>query len=194
MEILSVIITGAVVLFLAGCSPNSIQQNNNASSSSGSLMQSPSEWYRYDNDRYMYSVKVPSVVISHNTSMDDYAGFGTFSILDRKPGPQDFTIGIQGLSRSSPCSPSLTGASHTTPLQNANGESEWGKVDVFELQRLEGWQPEYDLSTVLCTSSLPVVYALCSTNGENTVVMCISEQTDNPALAKQIFETFQWTK
>lgn len=38
------------------------------------------------------------------------------------------------------------------------------------------------------------VYALCSEHNGKQVLVCISEITDNPALAQQIFQTFRWTE
>jgi hypothetical protein len=37
-------------------------------------------------------------------------------------------------------------------------------------------------------------YALCSEKDGKTVLICISQVTDNPDLAKQIFETFRWLR
>jgi hypothetical protein len=36
-------------------------------------------------------------------------------------------------------------------------------------------------------------YALCSEKNGKTIVICVSQVTDNPDFAKQIFETFRWT-
>jgi hypothetical protein len=37
-------------------------------------------------------------------------------------------------------------------------------------------------------------YAMCSEKDGKTVVICISQMKDDPEMAKQIFETFRWTK
>lgn len=37
------------------------------------------------------------------------------------------------------------------------------------------------------------MYGFCSEKDGKTVVICISQMTDDPDLAKQIFETFRWT-
>lgn len=37
-------------------------------------------------------------------------------------------------------------------------------------------------------------FALCSEGNGKTVLVCITQMTDNPDLAKEIFETFRWTK
>lgn len=39
-----------------------------------------------------------------------------------------------------------------------------------------------------------VAYSLCSEKDGKTVVICISQMTDNPQLAEDIFKTFRWTK
>jgi hypothetical protein len=41
---------------------------------------------------------------------------------------------------------------------------------------------------------LAAVYALCSEKDGKTVVICISQMTDNREQAKEIFETFRWTQ
>ena len=114
----------------------------------------------------------------------------------------------------SPCSPSLTGASTTTPLPNANGTAEWGRVDEsrFGLYALEPepiCQPPIIYEDFCgeagqyaggdCAKSKPArlpvaAYALCSHKDGKTVVICISQMTQNEPLAKQIFDTFRWTK
>ncbi len=93
------------------------------------------------------------------------------------------------------CSPSLTGASTTTPLPNANGTAEWGRVDFFEKYAGEGYV-DYMGETPLCAEpgSAKDRYALCSHKDGKTVVICISQMTQNEPLAKQIFDTFRWTK
>jgi hypothetical protein len=93
------------------------------------------------------------------------------------------------------CSPSLTGASQVEPLVNAKGKTEWGKVDFFEKYKGDGFI-DYDGEPPLCAqpSKAKHRYALCSENNGKTVVICISQMTDNPQLAKEIFETFRWTK
>ncbi|MBI3816311.1 hypothetical protein HY285_02065 [Candidatus Peregrinibacteria bacterium] len=37
-------------------------------------------------------------------------------------------------------------------------------------------------------------YILCSEKGNVQVAVCISQVTDNPKLAEDIFSTFHWTK
>jgi hypothetical protein len=94
------------------------------------------------------------------------------------------------------CSPSISGASKTTSLLNAYGKAFWGKVNIWENMEAEGWDPLYpiDSSQVVCKPIAPHLYTLCADKDNKMVVICISQQTDNPALAEQIFSTFRWIK
>ena len=117
----------------------------------------------------------------------------------------DFSIHVyppESIRTPSSCSPSITGASRTSPLETTSGKTNWGRVDAYDT-------PEsLDREPVLC--SPPKVswlidaegnaklessaYALCSEKDGKTVVICIGQMTDNPEMAKQIFETFRWTE
>ena len=105
-----------------------------------------------------------------------------------------------------PCSPSLTGASQTERLAHANGKAEWGRLDWTQWRRIDKAYPD-----ALCQVPLEhcgdvdewsyegcqkgqAAYALCSEKDGKTVVICISQMTDNPEQAKEIFETFRWTR
>jgi hypothetical protein len=90
------------------------------------------------------------------------------------------------------CSIAITGASKMTELTGINGKAEWGKADLQELEKQEGYIAPFNTENVKCGGA-PHVYALCSRKNDRTVVICINQQQDNPELAKQIFETFRWT-
>lgn len=92
------------------------------------------------------------------------------------------------------CTSTLTGASQVNPISNTNGA--WGKVDFFKQFTSEGGMIDYEGERPLCAQPGPTTfrYVFCSQRGERTVVVCINQMTDNPALAEQIFSTFRWTK
>jgi len=100
------------------------------------------------------------------------------------------------------CSSTLTGASQTTSIPNTNGTTGWGRVDYFDTM---GYLFEGTAANdVLCRPPAFVfdeyeqktgsaqAYAFCSEKDGKTVLICISQVTDNPELAEQIFSTFQW--
>lgn len=90
------------------------------------------------------------------------------------------------------CSPSLTGVSKPT---NIGEESEWGKVDAWEIAK-RGGRP-FNFTTVLCQEGAPKPtsqYAFCSEKNGKTVVICLSQMTDDPKMAEEIFNTFRWVK
>ncbi len=127
------------------------------------------------------------------------------------------------------CSPSITGASKTSSLNEAEGE--WGKVDfwddseaVYKLY-IQADDPSIPQTIPLCSPPFPhdildrqyvectgdekincqnvqrqyeidhglySAYAFCSQKNGKTVLICISQMTDNPGLAEEIFRTFRW--
>ena len=118
--------------------------------------------------------------------------------------PQEYRIELW-LKAEKACSPSVTGASQTAPLPDANGKAEWGRVDfydsIFEKEKEGG---DYILTkeggdNIICTVPdttgipPPSVYAFCSQHDNKTVIICINQMTDNEKQAKEIFETFRWT-
>ena len=173
------------IVLLAGC--NSINQPNGAISSDS---------YQYSNTKFGYDITIPKTATGKNTPEDSYAGFGTYSRLKNDPRPEDLQIKILAgneLPKNSPCSPSLTGATETTPLLHANGKAEWGRANWKELQKQEGYIPPFNTENIKCGGGTND-YAFCSQKDGKTVVICIKQQRDNPELAKQIFDSFKWTK
>jgi hypothetical protein len=113
--------------------------------------------------------------------------------------PQEKPIFMSGMSINRTqvsCSSSITGASKTIPLEQTQGE--WGKADWWDGYGHEGWEWPANWENILCTyEGTPPpnsVYAFCSEQNGKTVVICISQMTDNPELAEEIFSTFRWTE
>ncbi len=71
-------------------------------------------------------------------------------------------------------------------------------MDFYADRGLEGWEPRSDESALLChgggTPPVESVYTFCSQENGKTVVLCINQMKDDPEMAKQIFESFRWTK
>lgn len=96
---------------------------------------------------------------------------------------------IEFYPESLPCTPSLTGVSQSTSLPNTGEKTEWGKVDFFDIYGMD-YDPE---SEPKCRPPVDgAAYVLCSEKDGKTVLICISQATDNPALAEEIFKTFRW--
>ena len=93
-----------------------------------------------------------------------------------------------------------------TPLPETGGETNWGRVDMWDTGGLA-----YErYGTELCPPPTQKYaeqsdrsqgkridgsqsYVLCSQKAEKTVVICIAQVKDSPEMAKNIFETFRWT-
>jgi len=90
------------------------------------------------------------------------------------------------------CSPDITGASAPSPIANTNGSTTWGKVDYFDI-----WKGDFPTSVPpLCRPAggeTGAAYVLCSEKDGKRVLICITQVTDNPKLAEQIFRSFHWT-
>lgn len=169
----------------------------------------PEGWQSYANTKFAYEIAVPTEVTGKNLPEDDWVAFGTYSALAEKPTEKDFTINVHAGSELPPhanCSPALTGASVTTPLTDANGKAEWGKVPNQEKsidpnypnalckasrEECKG-NPSFEYASGCDTPS--AAYALCAEKDGKTVVICIDQMKDDPKMAQQIFETFRWVK
>ncbi len=165
-----------MALYLAGCSASN-QPNTT------SIHTTVDTRYSYQASEYV--VDIPSDFVDRKADQKTtFFGYANTSITG------DVLIKI--IDSNSSCSPSLTGASQTEQLPNANGKAEWGKVDYFDIYYTGDFP---NMQEPLCR---PIVsgagYALCSEKDGKTVVICISQMTDNSKQAKEIFETFRWTK
>ena len=177
-------------VLLAACSSSDGQPTT------GSYSSDTNEGFVYQNNDWQIMTIVPNG-FAHSALDNEgmYFGYATTHRLGH------FTIQIHKPSSIS-CSPSITGASRTSPLETTPGKTNWGRVDAYDT-------PEsLDREPVLC--SPPKVswlidaegnaklessaYALCSEKDGKTVVICIGQMTDNPEMAKQIFETFRWVE
>ncbi len=104
------------------------------------------------------------------------------------------------------CSSALTGTDNMQELSGTEGKTIWGRFVDSEMAVAGSW-PE-----ALCRRpphhgncaghSEPFeycndgsrVYALCSEKDGKTVVICLTQMTDDPDIAKKIFESFRWTE
>lgn len=109
---------------------------------------------------------------------------------DPPPSDSDLDIAIHHSHPS--CSPSAIGISQPIDLTDSNGENTiWGRTNEREISRGD-FTPEY---TDICGPySGESMYAFCSEKDDKRVVICISQQTDDPALAEEIFKSFRWTE
>ena len=194
------VITAIICCILAGCQIIGSQPDSRNQISGSSMPYESSNYKEYLNTEFKYKIQIPYTAYRHTKSTTGASiGFGTISFL-ADPKPNDFEIGIDVVNAK--CSPSITGSSQTSPLVNAGADADWGRVDAYDT-------PEsLDREPVLC--SPPKVswlidaegnaklessaYALCSEKDGKTVVICIGQMTDNPEMAKQIFETFRWVE
>lgn len=167
----------------------------------------PKEGRPFREDAVGYELSLPDALSesgswteSGNSSSGPFFGSKLDTSIDPPFGQRAVSVKVHHLE--SACSPSLTGASQTEPLASANGKAEWGKIGL-----LNAYDAYIDAVcrpfTEGCTQreifegtceTKGGAYALCSEKDGKTVVICISQMTDNPKQAQEVFETFRWTK
>lgn len=190
---LNIIGLSGVLLTLVGC------QNGAPPSTSRP------DWYSYNNQSVGYFLEVPiRALISWKEKSPIDApqmGFGTYPILTQ-PLADDYDIGITQVSN--PCTSTIMG---TNTIQNYARET--GGNTVLGIVTGKGYP--YEMHTFDDSLCMPPyhpndegnyennhvydgvgAYVLCSEKGEKTVLICISQMTDNPQLAEEIFSTFKW--
>jgi hypothetical protein len=144
-----------------------------------------------------FSILSPVKFRDHVTRDDQSVAFATYDSHTSARKPTDFSVFLYS-ELSSPCIPILTGVSQLSRTLESGGTITWGRVDAWDGFGIEGWEFPYDLHQIICrydgTPRPNAVFALCAERNHQTVVICISQVERNDSLAKQIFETFRWTK
>lgn len=139
----------------------------------------------YRNLKYGYELKIPSKAwTERNSPSGEKIGFATYSIFERKPNPSDFQVTVELTEN---CSERFTGVSES--INSMIGF--WGKNDFFERMKndyIPGEEP------TCRPPSGGASYVFCAEKDNKSVLICVNQQTDNPALAEEIFKTFRWTK
>ncbi|MFA6039407.1 MAG: hypothetical protein WCV62_05515 [Candidatus Peribacteraceae bacterium] len=142
-----------------------------------------------------YSLNTTRTFNYRYTRSDGSISYTNFSAPKFQFYPQDLIVEIYELN-SVPCSSSITGASQTKVISDANGYAAWGRMDAWDGRGLEGWEYPVNWEQIICKQEgtpLPTsVYAFCAEKDERTVVICMNQMTDNPQLAEEIFNTFRW--
>jgi len=161
----------------------------------------------YENTAYNYILGIPEFAFIPNKSpVKDQIFFGNI----KQPGKHksnDIDIELYSDSTVYSCAPSLTGASRTQGLPATGKYSVWGKVDAFDTPNPDfppdsqplcrppilKWDYDESRGGILRLSD-DAAYVLCSEKDGKRVLICISQVTDDPKLAEQIFKTFRWTE
>ena len=143
-----------------------------------------------------FSIQAPNSFQEHILRDDGSVALTTYDTSTTQRSSHHYSVYLHP-SLSKQCSRHITGASQTKSLPKADGMAAWGRVDYWDNHELEGWEYQ-EWNDVVCTYAgnpgPKAVYALCSEKDDKTIVICINQMSDNPSLAKQIFETFRWTK
>lgn len=149
--------------------------------------------YRYVNTALNYSIDVPNEAAKKVPSPDSLIlGFINYDYTTNHIPSNGYYLSIEGIknitSNLLPCSPEQVGIYPTSAIKSDSGDiiSIRGKADYAEVMK-----GDYDHThEPTCKGG----YAFCSEHAGKQVTICISQQTDNPKLANEIFDSFKWTK
>jgi hypothetical protein len=153
-----------------------------------------------------FSVHSLTTFREHIVRDDGSIALTTYDTATTKRTTDDFSVHIYP-SLSSECTPSLTGASEMQPLPGTGGDTQWGRFSDTDMTFGGGYpnalcRPPMTNSPKCSKNKEPFIfcddgsrtYALCSEKDGKTVVICLSQMTDDPAMAEEIFSTFRWTE
>jgi hypothetical protein len=129
-----------------------------------------------------YSFQYPHL-LKYRFERDD----GSFALATNSgasfiDGPNDYFLEVFNLKDVS-CDLGLIGTSNVLKRDQIL----WGKIDFFERHG-----NDYLGGTPHCRPWLGSGYGMCAKKNGETIVICLSQVTDNPEIAKQIFKSFQW--
>lgn len=155
------------------------------------------EKYTYMNSFSNFQLEIPKDY--KHTTVDDE---GVFFGYDKNEG--DFSIQVytpEGSRDTKACDAMSTGSRQVTSIEKVGNETFYARVPIMNMydRVLNLYCPE---ATDGCTQeqvfdgtckTQAAMYAFCSESRGKAVVMCIHQQTDNPQLAEEIFNTFRWT-
>lgn len=180
-----------LLILLTSCSANQKIKNNEVSTT----ISNSSISTIYSNSLFNYSIEIPQeAYIANKSSTGSQIFFGNIPLMGIGAKDGEFDVLIYGNQSTSSCSPSSIGISSPILEEANNGEYRmWGEVD----QKNDGSYPDPNCRV---KSVYPhknpyeqmTAYAFCSQKGEKTILICISQMTDNPELAEEIFSTFRW--
>lgn len=179
------------VLLLPGCTRNIQEEISRTSFTQLST---------YKNTALGYSIDVPveTLTARHTPDMSK-VGFINYDPYKTPTASTGIFISIQGTTS---CDPFITGSSQMQSLIENHPETIWGRVDAYDFalnpNRMNvlckplnlKWEGK-DENIAKATS---FAYVLCSQKNQKAILVCISEERDNPDFAKRIFKTFQLTK
>ncbi|MFA6039392.1 MAG: hypothetical protein WCV62_05590 [Candidatus Peribacteraceae bacterium] len=145
----------------------------------------------------LFSITFPSNTFAYIDGQDeDQVAFQT--TLDAGHAQSnDFVMNISFTSNSSlKCSDALRDAA--TEKRDFNGmQAFFGKVqtqtDSF-IRNSMSPDIEYPLVCMPINNSTNIAYAFCTEKEGKQAVICLTQVTDNPQLAEEIFKTFRWTE
>ena len=160
----------------------------------------------FSNEQFGYQLYLPEIITESSSWLNGITGesgpsFGSdinYSI-DPPFGRRSISVNVHPSAPS--CTPYTTGITEEKVLEKVGDHTVWGKLDITLKQgvhtniicsypKIEECRKDKDYQTCLATNI--GAYDFCSEEDDKRVVICISQQTDDPKMAEEIFKTFRW--
>lgn len=151
----------------------------------------------FTDSKLNYSIKIPKILSRWTTISNSLNGPSFPYFTTPETQSESVTLAVFNQKKTA-CSPTITGTSKTQLISLESGSASWGRMDAWDGNGEEGWAFPQGWEEMPCKKEgIPPpneVYVLCAEKNGKTVMVCINQMTDNPKQAKEIFETFRWTK
>lgn len=154
-------------------------------------------------DSENFKIEIPPQIKEKIHRDDDSWAFTTFDTSSIHRNKDDYSVQLYSKKVTS-CSKSILGISEIREGSDKESKTVWGKVDEQQAA------PDPPFPDALCyipqencskeeywsggCHTGAAAYGFCAEKNGKRVVVCISQITDNPQLAEEIFKTFKWTK
>lgn len=185
------------LLLFTSCSRNQQNQFYDSSHSSSSLSNTSSISLPiqklFSEDILGYQLQLPPELIFQANGKAGQV-FDTWNV-NKSSTLKDYSVEFYNSGTN--CSPTTLGVSKPTDISTADTKTLWGKVDFWKIYGGAQGYIDYDGPHPICNEGNGengAAYALCSEKDGKTVLICISQVSDNPGIATQIFDSFKWTK
>ncbi len=178
MAIIKSLITGFFILSLIGCDSMHIElvaQNKQTISKNG------------------IQLTIPKKIFQEIERGDGSFAFPTYDPMNVRREPNDYSIYLY--SNVTSCSKQDLGISILEKITTQNADAFWGHVDAYDNLGIgDLGEVKQNPECIPPTRDKGGAYVLCAEKDGRNISICITQQTNNPKLAEDIFSTFRWTE
>jgi len=147
----------------------------------------------YQNDQYSITLPGNSFILGKDNDNDRVAFQTNATTIEATAS--DFAMNISYFIDDTQCDMNMRDVDIIASQRESEERKMWGKVNTQSENFItNSFSPtsKYPLVCMPVNRTIVNSYAFCSERDSKQVVICISQVTDNPELAEEIFKTFRW--